>query len=87
MVRLILDGVAGGMFLFQGKYQHIKSIVRAHWSFYRLIPELHRKRIWSQHLIRSFRRSEKPNLSGRYGGSVVWKFYIRGKKQFNQLWK
>ncbi|MEM6964277.1 MAG: bifunctional riboflavin kinase/FAD synthetase, partial [Bacteroidota bacterium] len=34
-LRLILDGVAGGLFLVQGKFAHIKSILEAHFSFYR----------------------------------------------------
>ncbi len=36
--RLILDGLAGMSFLFQGKWKHTVAIIRAHFSFYRLLP-------------------------------------------------
>ena len=42
--RLVLDGLAGLMFLLKGKPAHTWAIVRAHFAFYRLIPQYRKKR-------------------------------------------
>jgi GT2 family glycosyltransferase len=42
--RLILDGIAGIKFLFQGKFYHLLAILRAHFSFYRLFSNNYKKR-------------------------------------------
>ncbi len=42
--RLILDGLAGIVFLLQGKPQHTWAVVKAHFGFYKRIPEVLRKR-------------------------------------------
>ncbi len=43
-VRLILDGIAGMQFLFQGKVKHFLAVLRAHFSFYRLFSSTYKKR-------------------------------------------
>lgn len=42
--RLILDGIAGIQFLFQGKFKHLVAILKAHFSFYQLFNTNYRKR-------------------------------------------
>ncbi len=42
--RLLLDGLAGIVFLFQGKPKHTWAIVKAHFGFYKRIPEAWKKR-------------------------------------------
>ena len=42
--RLILDGIAGIQFLFQGKFKHLLAILKAHFSFYSLVTEHYKKR-------------------------------------------
>lgn len=42
--RLILDGIAGIKFLFQGKFNHFSAILKAHFSFYRLFSINYKKR-------------------------------------------
>jgi GT2 family glycosyltransferase len=42
--RLILDGVAGGVFLLQGKPKHTWAVVKAHFGFYKRIPKAWQKR-------------------------------------------
>ncbi len=43
-IRLILDGLAGIVFLFQGKPKHTWAIVKAHFGFYKRIPAAWKKR-------------------------------------------
>ncbi len=42
--RLILDGIAGLVFLTQGKPKHTWAIIKAHFSFYKKIPKNWKKR-------------------------------------------
>lgn len=83
-LRLIMDGMAGFLFLTQGKYQHIAAIVRAHWHFFpRLRYWSKRKteinRLIAEHAIGPF------NRSGIYRGSVVWAYYGRKIHNFSAL--
>lgn len=83
--RLLLDGVAGLLFLSQGKFSHILSILRAHWSFLGQWRATLRKRQAAQERIEKASISNTPNLAGRYGGSIVWAFYARGRHAFKNL--
>jgi len=73
-IRLILDGLAGIQFLFQGKWKHTLAIIKAHFSFYSLIP--------------SFLHKRKNNASKtKYYQikSVVWNYYVRKNRTFKKL--
>ena len=72
--RLVLDGVAAFMFIFQGKFSHFLAIIRAHFSFYSLIGK-----------FRSKRKRWKSNLQYAVIKSVVWKYFIAKKRTFNEL--
>lgn len=83
-LRLVLDAVAGGLFLTQGKFSHIKAIVRAHWTFFPKIPYLLKRRKHFNDLIQQISISDKPNKTGILPKSIIWQYYGRGKKYF---WK
>ncbi|PHN05200.1 bifunctional riboflavin kinase/FAD synthetase [Flavilitoribacter nigricans] len=83
--RMVLDGVAGGLFLFQGKFAHIKAIVRAHWTFLPKIGQLSRKRQHYAGLIAKAGNGLPPNERGRFYGSIVWQYYALGKKRFKSI--
>ena len=73
-VRLLLDGIAGLSFLIQGKWKHTLAIVKAHLSFYCLLPSYvnnpskNRKKI-RYYLIKS----------------IVWNYFIRKNRIFKNL--
>jgi GT2 family glycosyltransferase len=78
-IRKILDGVAAGVFLFTGKFWKVSAVFRAHMAYYRAIQSLRKKR---------------KEVSGRFPGnpsalilnkSIVFEFYIKGKKTFGSL--
>lgn len=76
LIRLPLDGIAGLLFLFQGKPTHTQAVFWAHMSFYKHLPS-----IWA-----------KRKLSGSYTLkfsqlSIVFSYFIRGKKIFSELRK
>ncbi|MDY8135500.1 glycosyltransferase family 2 protein [Aquimarina sp. 2201CG5-10] len=72
--RLILDGIAGVKFLLEGKLSHTIAIIKAHFSFYRNLPKIVKKR--KKHA------SQKKYYSVSF---VVWQYYILKRKLFNQL--
>lgn len=74
-LRLILDGLAGLRFLFQGKFKHMIAIVKAHGSFYRTLPRL----------INLRQKSIKITpLKGQLS-SIVWSHFILKVKHHNKL--
>ena len=86
LIRLLLDGVAGVRFLFNGEFANIRAIVKAHWSFfgqYRLNKE---KRKTTAALVEKY-CYEKPHFrtTGIYPNSVVWQHFVKGRQTFNDL--
>ena len=84
-LRLILDGVAAGLFLVQGKWTHIKSILRAHGAFYKTYRTMKKKKTMYNERIQKISISNIPNTAGIYPKSMVWQFYIKRIKYFRQL--
>lgn len=72
LVRLLLDGVAGIQFLFQGKFQHLLAILKAHFSFYSLVTVHYKKRDRFQ--------SEKYYKTK----SIVFQYYAKAGKVFEK---
>ncbi len=72
--RLILDGLAGIQFLFQGKWNHTIAIIKAHLSFYSLIPIYIKKRT-----------KKTTDLNYYIIKSIVWNYFIRNNRTFKQL--
>ncbi len=74
LFRLMLDGVSALKFLKEGSFKDIFAILKAHFSFYSLIPKLKTKR--------SMRFLGFNNL---YKKSIIWDYFIRNKKEFKEL--
>lgn len=72
-IRMLLDGVAGLKFLFQGKFQHFFAIIRAHFAFYQKSVIFYKKR--------------DHNQSTKYYkiDSIIYLYFIKNKKQFLNL--
>lgn len=71
-LRLILDGIAGIQFIFQGKIKHCVAIIHAHFSFYRLLPSYIKKR--------KIHASKMKYYSIK---SIIWNYFILKKRTFN----
>ena len=72
--RLILDGLAGLVFLFQGKPKHTLAIIRAHFSFYRLLPKYLKKR-----------KKWKNRLKYAHISSILYARFFKNRRYFSQL--
>ncbi len=84
-VRLLMDGLAGVLFLFQGHYRLIWSIIRAHFAFYACIPQLIHKRREIKKILHSLPNDPVQKPRGIYPYSIVWKYYAQGKMKFSEL--
>lgn len=73
--RLILDGGAFFYFVLKAKFNHSWAIIRAHFSFYRHLPEMLQKR---RKIKQKFRLSSGVK-------SIVWLYFCRSQKQYRQL--
>ena len=73
-LRLILDGIAGLKFLFSGSPSHTWAVVKAHFSFYFSFLR------WTWK-----RKGNYPKLKTVCGKSIVWEYYLLGKKTYADI--
>lgn len=79
LVRMLLDGMAAFKFLVTNGFSHFGAIIRAHMHFYRMLPNIRKKRKNLQKNI------IERNSNGVYNGSIVADYFIRNKKKFSDL--
>lgn len=72
--RLVLDGIAGIKFAFELRPVHTLSILKAHVSFYKNLRKFIKKR-------RQLQRKSDYNIHT----SIVWQYFLLGRKKFKQL--
>lgn len=83
-LRLILDGLAGLKFLLAGQPLSTLAVIKAHITFYVNLPFILERANKEQIMIRKTRRASA-NIHGKYLGSIVWKYYVEGKKTFKEI--
>jgi riboflavin kinase/FMN adenylyltransferase len=82
--RLILDGVAAFMYLTKGQFKHIKAILQAHFFVYGHLSDIKEKRRFYNQIVEK-ERIGVANSVGILRGSIIWAYYIRGKKTFKEI--
>ncbi|EOR95667.1 Glycosyltransferase [Arcticibacter svalbardensis MN12-7] len=75
-IRFGLDFISLLKFVANGKFQHALAISKAHRSFFKNL-----QRNWSKGTqdVSSF------NKTGFYTGSIVWQYFVKGRKYFKDL--
>lgn len=74
LIRLILDGLVGLVFLFQGKPKHTWAIVRAHFGVYALLPKyLKKRKNWAN------------RLKYAHISSILYARFFKNRRYFSQL--
>jgi len=69
-IRLVLDGIAGIKFIFQGKFKHFLAILKAHFYFYHLIS-------------RNLKKRNKVQTENYFHSkSIVYTYFVKGGKVF-----
>ncbi len=79
ILRLVLDILSSFVYLFNLSFTFSFSVIKAHLSFYGSFKKLKIKRKEIK------RESVKNNLNQIYNKSILYNFFIRGKKCFSQL--
>ncbi len=78
-LRMILDGVAAFKFLLSGQFRHFIAVLKAHRSFYSVLPSTIKKRKELQMKIKKY------TITAVYLHCIVFDFYIRGKRTFKEI--
>ncbi len=76
LVRMLLDGVAAIQLLLQMKPLHFFAVLKAHFSFYCLLPNTIVKR-----------RKIKKQKGYAAQKSIVWQYFVKGKRLYSDLIK
>lgn len=83
LFRQVLDGAAGLRFLLEGKPAFVKAILKAHADFRRSRGKMIAKR--RDEIASCKPMAAAADSRGWYGGSIVWAFFVQGKKKFSDL--
>ncbi len=73
--RLILDGIAAVKFLFDGGFGDFFAVIKAHWKFFSMLPELRKERKSGLH----------SPVTKIYRKNLVYEYFLRGKRKFTDL--
>ena len=86
-IRLLLDGVAGLMFLAKGKFRHILAIIKAHWHFFSKMGRDWKKRSTNKKLIESLAYENKVlfNKKALFNKSIVFQHFVKKINKFSDL--
>jgi len=77
-IRLFLDVVAAYKSLLSGKPKEFVAIAKAHLHFFLNWAKVQRKR-------KANSSPKVKSLSGKFPISIIWNFFLKGNKKFNQL--
>lgn len=86
-VRLVLDGMAGLLFLAQGNFAHITAIIRGHFHFYWHLPLWIRRRIKRTRQLEAIRVGPDRTEVGRVADSVILHYYLMGHRRFAEVYR
>lgn len=79
LIRMILDGVAGLHFLVGGEFSFFIAVIKAHFSFYKDLGLMLKKR---KELLPGAKKDTHDEM---FNGSLVWHFFVRKQKRFSEL--
>lgn len=85
-VRVLLDNIALLHAIFKGRWKEAVAIFRADWHFALSLPLQLKKRYdnWKQ-FHRNRVAASRVKQSGYYRKSIIWQFFVRGRKTFDAL--
>ena len=77
--KLIFDGVAGAKFLLEGNFNHTLAVIKAHFSFYKVLPKYLKIRKQLQKDLKN------EHIKGIYAKSIVIDHFLKKVKTFNLI--
>ena len=78
-VRAVLDYVAALKFLATGAFGDFKAVLRARREYRRM------RAGYSAERAQNLALTVVPEIKERSGFSILWQYYVKGKKHFSQL--
>jgi len=84
-IRFMMDGAAAITFLMERKWLHAQAVVGAFFSFFLALVTFIKKRVEIDMMIQRIRISPQGNRHGILPKSIVFKYFVRGKKIFSKL--
>lgn len=84
-IRILLDIIAGIRFLVVGEVENALAVVKA--LVYSVInfPKTWFKRRKIIKLRNRYKVAEDNSNAGRYRGSIIWEFFIKGRRKYHEL--
>lgn len=76
--RLIIDGIAGVLFLLKGQFPHTLAVLKAHFSYYALIFSVHKDRV-------RLKQIDLKKSHGFLNKSLLIAYFIKKIKIFSDL--
>jgi hypothetical protein len=84
-IRVLMDTVAALSFLSKGRWLHAQAVVGAFLTFFLALVTFIKKRIDLEKLIERMRILPQPNRQGIYPKSIVFQYFVVGKKLFSDV--
>lgn len=75
--RLVLDGIFGVKLVLSGHFKEMWAVVRAHLGFYGWLLGKKQKQL--------FPKKKLEELQGTVSQSIVWAYFVKGKKTFSEI--
>lgn len=79
LARMVLDGVAAIKFILGFNFREFWAVIKAHFSFYKNLSKLNKKRKKTQKMV------VKKEHDEIYPKSIMWKFFLQKKRNFSAL--
>ena len=83
--RMVLDGIAALKFLKEGSTPLFGAVWKAHRDFRSNFSTMKKRRQSERQACTSATNREPYNEAGRYNGSIIVDYFLRGKQTFDQL--
>lgn len=80
-LRLILDALAFLHLILRGKFENAKSVIEAHKDFFKMRPDFkHNRR-------ENLKKRVIGHIPTKFRGSILWNYYVKGKKTYAAIFK
>ncbi len=79
IIRMVLDGVAGLHFLAKGEFAFFAAVLNAHFSFYKGLRLMLKKR---RELLPDVKNETHDEV---FNGSLVWHFFVKKQRTYKEL--
>ena len=84
LYRMLLDGLAGVLAIYQRRFKDFVAIIKAHWSFLGGFSKWKRKRNRTKELCNG-KMIDLNGIDGYYPKSVVWQYFFKRNKSYDSL--